>query len=83
LSFSFGEKLSFINYCKNALYPQTTRVPRITLTCALYKLYKKDKKELHDFLSLLMGVYIYAVIYGVITDNNILLWGSHVIGLIE
>ena len=39
LSFSFGEKLGFINYCKNVLNPQATRVPRTTFTCTVHKLY--------------------------------------------
>ena len=82
LYFSFGEKLGFINYCKNALNPQATRVPRITLTRTLYKLYKKEKKELHDFLSLLMDVYLYVAIYGVISGNYILIWKSLIIELI-
>jgi len=74
LSFSFGEKLGFINYCKTALNPQGTRVPRTTLTRTLHKLYKKEKK-LQDFFTHLMGAYLYVAIYGVITGNNILIWG--------
>ena len=81
LPFSFDKKLSFINYYKNALNPQATKVLRITLTCALHKLIKK-KKNYKIFLSLLMGAYLYVAIYGVITNNNILIWGSLVIGLI-
>jgi len=46
---SFRRKLGFINYYKNTLNPQATRVPRTTLTRTLYKFYKKEKKELHDF----------------------------------
>ena len=82
LSFSFGEKLGFINYCKNALNLQATRVPRTTLSHTHYISFIKKKQELHDFLSLLMGAYLYVAMYEVITGNTILIWGSLVIGLI-
>jgi hypothetical protein len=31
LSFSFGEKVGFVNYCQNALNPSAKRIPRNTL----------------------------------------------------
>ena len=49
LSFSFGEKLYFLNYYKNALNPQATRVRRITLTRTLHKLYKNEKTNTRFF----------------------------------
>lgn len=45
LSFSFGEKIGFIGYCHKALNPAACRVPRTTLTRALFKIYKKEKKN--------------------------------------
>ena len=53
LSFNFGEKVGFVNYCQNALNPCAKRIPRNTLKRTLYKLYSKEKKELHQiFLNL-------------------------------
>ena len=49
LSFNFGEKIGFVNYCQNALNLCAKRIPRITLKRTLYKLYSKEKKELHQF----------------------------------
>ena len=46
LSFSFGEKIGFVNYCQNALNLSAKRVLRTTLTHTLHSLYKKGKKEL-------------------------------------
>ena len=43
LSFSFGEKVDFINYCRRALNPATCRVLRTTLTRSLNDIYKRDK----------------------------------------
>lgn len=51
LSFSFGEKLGFNNYCVNALNPQAKRVPRTTLTRTLKSLYRKTKKDLEILFS--------------------------------
>ena len=49
LSFNFGEKIGFVNYCQNALNPCAKRIPKNTLKRTLYKLYSKEKKELHQF----------------------------------
>ena len=49
LSFNFGEKIGFVNYCQNALNPCAKRISRNTLKRTLYKLYSKEKKELHQF----------------------------------
>ena len=72
LSFSFGKKLSFINYYQNALNSQVTRVSRITLTRTAYKLCKKNYLI---FSSFFMDVSLYVVIYRVITGNDILTLG--------
>ena len=45
LSFNFGEKVGFVNYCQNALNPCAKRIPRNTLKRTLYKLYSKEKKN--------------------------------------
>ena len=50
LSFSFGEKLGFNNYCQKALNPQAKRVPRTTLTRTLKSLYRKTKKRFRMFV---------------------------------
>ena len=55
LSFNFGEKIGFVNYCQNALNPCAKRIPRNTLKRTLYKLYSKEKKELHQFFLNLDG----------------------------
>ena len=49
LSFNFGEKVGFINYYQKALNPSACRVPRTTLTCTLFNLYKNSKKELIQY----------------------------------
>ena len=46
LSFSFGEKVGFINYCRQALNPAACHVPRTTFTATLEKIYVKEKKKL-------------------------------------
>ena len=43
LSFSFAEKLGFINYCQSALNPVAKCVFTTTLTCTEHKIYKKKK----------------------------------------
>ena len=44
LPFNFGEKVGFVNYYQKTLNPSTCRVPRTTLTCTFFNLYKKIKK---------------------------------------
>ena len=44
LSFSFSEKLCFVNYGQRALNPQAKCVDRNTLKCTLFNLYKKEKR---------------------------------------
>ena len=46
LHFSFGENVGFINYCQKILNPVACRVPRTTLTCTLYDIYKREKRIL-------------------------------------
>ena len=45
LSFSFGERVGFVNYCQKALNPAACCVPRATLTLTLEKIYEKVKKR--------------------------------------
>ena len=45
LSFNFGEKVGFVNYCQKTLNPSACRVSRTTLTHTLFNLYKKSKKN--------------------------------------
>ena len=45
LSFNFGEKVEFVNYCQNALNSCAKRIPRNTLKRTLYKLYSKEKNN--------------------------------------
>ena len=55
LSFNFGEKVGFVNYCQKALNPASKRIPRTTNTTAQYvhKLFKKCKNDLaHYFANL-------------------------------
>ena len=49
LSFSFGERVGFVNYCRKALNPAACRVPRATLTLTLEKIYEKEKKKLEKY----------------------------------
>ena len=49
LPFSFGEKVSFINYCRRALNPATCHVPRDMLTETLEKIYDKEKRKLEKY----------------------------------
>ncbi|KAK3229565.1 hypothetical protein Dsin_001446 [Dipteronia sinensis] len=71
LPFSFGEKVGFVNYCQNALNPAMQRVPRVTLTRALFSIYKKEKHKLKSFFYQFEGrVSVCADIW---TDN----FGSH------
>lgn len=42
--FLLVKKNGFIGYCHKALNPAACRVPRTTLTRALFKIYKKEKK---------------------------------------
>ena len=46
LSFNFGEKVGFVNYCQKALNSCAKRIPRNTLKRTLYKLYSKEKKRI-------------------------------------
>ncbi|KAK3218631.1 hypothetical protein Dsin_012601 [Dipteronia sinensis] len=71
LPFSFGEKVGFVNYCQNALNPAMQRVRRVTLTRALFSIYKKEKHKLKSFFYQFEGrVSVCADIW---TDN----FGSH------
>ena len=45
LSFNFGEKVEFVNYCQNALNSCAKHIPRNTLKRTLYKLFLKEKKN--------------------------------------
>ena len=49
LSFSFGENVGFINYCRRALNRAACRVPRATLTATLKKIYEKGKRKLEKY----------------------------------
>ena len=51
LSFSFGEKVGFNNYCQKALNPCAKRVPRNTVKRTIISLYNKGKKELELLFS--------------------------------
>jgi hypothetical protein len=55
LSFSFGEKVGFVNYCQNALNPSAKRIPRNTLKREIYVQYKKGKKELRNMFYMMNG----------------------------
>ena len=55
LPFSFGEKVGFINYCRQALNPAAYRVPRATLTLTLEKIYEKEKKKLEKYFEKYSG----------------------------
>ncbi|KAL5856117.1 hypothetical protein ACOSQ4_005919 [Xanthoceras sorbifolium] len=46
LSFSFGEKLGFLNYCHTALNPDACRVPRNIVIRTMFDIYKKEKRAL-------------------------------------
>ena len=71
LSFSFGERVGFINYCRRALNPAACRVPRTTLTSTLKKIYLKEKKKLERLFEKYNGrVSVCADIW---TDH----WKSH------
>ncbi|KAK3194332.1 hypothetical protein Dsin_025642 [Dipteronia sinensis] len=71
LPFSFGEKVGFVNYCQNTLNPAMQRVPRVTLTRALFSIYKKEKHKLKSFFYQFKGrVSVCADIW---TDN----FGNH------
>ena len=52
LSFYFGEKVGFVNYCQNVLNSCAKRILINTLKCILYKLYSKEKKLHKLFLNL-------------------------------
>ena len=49
LSFNFGEKVDFVNYCQKTLNLSACRVPKTTLTRTLFNLYKKVKKKIKYF----------------------------------
>ena len=51
LSFSFGSKCTFEDFCKESLNPCAKRVPRTTLTRTIKKLVKQGKKNLIDEFS--------------------------------
>ena len=53
LSFSFGEKLGFTNYCQNALNPQAKRMPRRSIIRELKKIYKEEKTNLITYFSII------------------------------
>ncbi|KAK2651773.1 hypothetical protein Ddye_011629 [Dipteronia dyeriana] len=71
LPFSFGEKVGFVNYCQTALNPAMQRVPRVTLTCALFSIYKKEKHKLKSFFFQYQDRV--SVCADILTDN----FGSH------
>ena len=52
LSFSFGEKDGFVNYCQKILNHSTKRVTRNTLKHYVYNLYKQEKKNCKNYLSI-------------------------------
>ena len=47
LSFSFGKKVDFVNYCQRVLNPIVCRVPRTIFTCIIF--FIKKKKDLIIF----------------------------------
>ena len=46
LSFSFGKKVGFVNYCQKALNPDTKLVSINVLKRYVYNLYKQEKKRI-------------------------------------
>ena len=46
LSFSFDERVGFINYCRRALNPIACHVPRSMLTQTLQNIYLREKRKL-------------------------------------
>ena len=71
LLFNFGEKVSFVNYCKKILNSSACRVLKTTLTRILFNLYKKVKKIKLNILKILMVELSYVPTYGVIIVNCI------------
>lgn len=48
LSFSFDEKLGFVDHCQNVLNPVARCISHSTRTCAVHNLYRKGKEDLQN-----------------------------------
>ena len=49
LSFNFGKKVGFVNYCQKTLNSSACSIPITTFTHTVFNLYKKSKKELIQY----------------------------------